>query len=189
MDRHLNAGIEHGRVTDETPSIHWAHMPVDGQSRILDLGCAFWDEPLRADRLGTPYFYLGQNPAFYLGIDQNKSDIALLTQELGDHFLGESITSPAQISSWITFNSITHIKSDIEGAEEHLAAIGNLLPTLYSVAIETHGDATHHKICGWIKRQGMTIYRIDQQGDCPDVFIVYARKLLTETTLTTPSQQ
>ena len=189
MDPHLSAGIEQGRVTDETPSIHWAHMPVDGQSRILDLGCAFWDEPLRANRLGTPYFYLGQNPAFYLGIDQNKPDIALLTQELGDYFLEESITSPAQLSLWITFNCITHIKSDIEGAEEHLAAIGNLLPTLQSVAIETHGDATHRKICGWIERQGLTIYRIDQQGDCPDVFIVYARKLIAETTLTTPSQQ
>jgi hypothetical protein len=35
----------------------------------------------------------------------------------------------------------------------------------------------------------MTIYRIDQQGDCPDVFIVYARKLLAEATLTTRSPQ
>jgi hypothetical protein len=189
MDTHLTAGIEQGRVTDETPSIHWAHMLVDGQSRILDLGCAFWDEPLRAERLGTPYFYLGQNPAFYLGIDQNKSDIALLTQELGDHFLEESITSPAQIANWITFNYITHIKSDIEGAEEHLAAIENPLPTLQAVAIETHGNEVHQKICGWIERQELTIYRIDQQGDCPDVFIVYARKLLDKTTLTTPSQQ
>jgi hypothetical protein len=169
--------IEQGRVCDETPSIHWAHMPVDSQSRVLDLGCAFWDEPLRAERLGTPYFYLGQNTAFYLGIDQNESDIALLTQELGDHFLEESITSAAQLSLWITFNSITHIKSDIEGAEEHLAAIENPLPSLQAVAIETHGNATHRKICDWISRQGMTIYRIDQQGDCPAVFIVYAQKL------------
>jgi len=169
--------IDQGRVCDETPAIHWAHMPVDAQSRILDLGCAFWDDPLRAKRLGTPYFYLEQNPAFYLGIDQNESDTTLLTQELGDHFLQESITSAAQLSLWITFNSITHIKSDIEGAEEHLAAIDNPLPTLQAVAIETHGNATHRKICDWINRQGMTIYRIDQQGDCPDVFIVYARKL------------
>ena len=70
-----------------------------------------------------------------------------------------------------------------------MAAIDNPLPTLQAVAIETHGDATHRKICGWIERQGLTIYRIDQQGDCPDVFIVYARKLLAKTTLTTRSQQ
>ena len=181
--------IEQGRVCDETPSIHWAHMPVDNQSRVLDLGCAFWDEPLRADRSGTPYFYLKQNPVFYLGIDQNESDIWLLTQELGDHFLRASIDSPDQIFSWITSNSITHIKSDIEGAEEHLATIENPLPTLQSVAIETHGNATHRKICDWINRQGMTIYRIDQQGDCPDVFIVYARKLPAEATLTTRSPE
>jgi len=185
----MDSKIERGRVCDENPSIHWAHMPVDSESRVLDLGCAFWDEPLRADRLGTPYFYLGQDPAFYLGIDQNESDIALLTKELGDHFLQQSIVSPAQICDWITAHSITHIKSDIEGAEEHLAAIETLLPSLQAVAIETHGDATHRKICDWISRQCMTIYRIDRQGDCTDVFIVYARKLLNEGTLTTCSEQ
>jgi hypothetical protein len=164
-------------------------MPVDSESRVLDLGCAFWDEPLRADRLGTPYFYLGQNPAFYLGIDQNESDIALLTKELGNHFLQEAIASPAQVLNWITAHSITHIKSDIEGAEEYLAAIEHPLPTLQAVAIETHGNEVHQKICGWIERQGMVIYRIDQQGHCHDVFVVYARKLLDEGTLTTSSQQ
>ena len=181
----MDIKIERGRVCDENPSIHWAHMPVDNQSRVLDLGCAFWDEPLRADRLGTPYFYLKQNPAFYLGIDQNNSDIALLAHELGAHFLQASIDSPAQIFDWITAQSITHIKSDIEGAEEHLAVIECALPSLQAVAIETHGDATHRKICDWISRQGMTIYRIDQQGDCPDVFIVYAKKLPAKATLTT----
>ncbi len=184
----MDSKLERGRVCDENPSIHWAHMPVDSQSRVLDLGCAFWDEPLRADRLGTPYFYLGKNPDFYLGIDQNNADIVLLTHELGAHFLRASIDSPAQICDWITAHSITHIKSDIEGAEEHLAAIESALPSLQAVAIETHGDATHRKICDWIDRQAMTIYRIDQQGDCPDVFIVYAKKLPAEATLTTCSQ-
>jgi len=168
--------IARGRVLDETPGVHWQHMPVDQQSRILDLGCAFWDEPLRATRLGTPQFYLRQKPQFYLGIDGNGADIALLREELGDFFIDALIVSPEQLACWLEGERITHLKSDIEGAEEHLAEIESLLPHLQAAGIETHGHAVHRKVCDWLQWQGLTVWRIDQQGYCEDVHIVYARR-------------
>ncbi|NBS50862.1 MAG: hypothetical protein EBS97_09745, partial [Verrucomicrobia bacterium] len=135
--------IERGRVTDENPACHWAHMPVDDRSRVLDLGCAFWDEPLRVARLGTPHFYLAKNPAFYLGIDANAADIAMLKTELGDHFICAEIISSAQLQCFLQGEKITHLKSDVEGAEIHLAGITTPLPDLQAAAIEVHGHDTH----------------------------------------------
>jgi len=168
--------IARGRVLDEAPAVHWGHMPVDGQSRILDLGCAFWDEPLRAARLGTPQFYLRQKPQFYLGIDSNGADIALLREELGDFFIEAAVVSPEQLACWLEGERITHLKSDTEGAEKHLAGINRPLPHLRAAAIETHGHDTHRQVCDWLQWQGLSIHRIDQQGYCDDVHIVYAHR-------------
>lgn len=168
--------IARGRVEDETPAVHWAHMPVDGRSRILDLGCAFWDEPLRTARLGTPQFYLGQRPEFYLGIDQNTADIALLKTELGDHFVCAEIVSPEQLECFLRGERITHLKSDVEGAEIHLAGITDSLPDLQAAAIEVHGHDTHRAVTQWLQWQGLRLHRIDQQGTCSDVHIAYAQR-------------
>lgn len=168
--------IERGRVTDENPACHWAHMPVDERSRVLDLGCAFWDEPLRVARLGTPQFYLAKNPAFYLGIDVNAADIAMLKTELGDHFICAEIISPAQLECFLQGEKITHLKSDVEGAEIHLAGITTPLPELQAAAIEVHGHDTHRAVEAWLIDQGLKIYRIDQQDSCADVHILYAQR-------------
>lgn len=151
-------------------------MPVFSHSRILDLGCGWWDDATRSTGHGTPHFYLAQQPEFYLGIDARAEDIARLEQELGPHFLEATVDSPGQLALWLTFQKITHLKSDIEGAEKHLAEITHLLSHLQAVAIETHGHDVHRKICDWILWQGLQIHRIDQQSDKADIHIVYARR-------------
>ncbi|NCA17827.1 MAG: hypothetical protein EBS90_12430 [Betaproteobacteria bacterium] len=158
--------IERGRVTDEDPACHWAHMAVNGRSRVLDLGCAFWDEPLRVARLGTPQFYLAKNPAFYLGIDANAADIQMLKTELGDHFICAEIISPAQLQCFLQGEKITHL----------MAGITTPLPDLQAAAIEVHGHDTHRAVEAWLIDQGLKIYRIDQQDTCADVHILYAQR-------------
>jgi len=168
--------IERGRVTDEDPACHWAHMAVDGRSRVLDLGCGFLDEHLRQGQRGTAHYYLAQGPEFYLGIDQNGADIELLRGQCGDRFLCAEIVSAAQLECFLQGERITHLKSDVEGAEIHLAGITEPLPHLQAAAIEVHGHDVHRAVEDWLGAQGLVLYRVDQQRDCHDVHILYARR-------------
>ena len=168
--------IERGRVTNEDPRCHWEHMDVDGQSRVLDLGCAYLDEHLRRSCRGTPHYYLARGPQFYLGIDQNASDIELLRGQCGDRFICAQIISADQVECWLRGERITHLKSDVEGAEIHLAGITEPLPDLQAAAIEVHGHDVHRAVEAWLGVQGLNLYRIDQQNTCVDVHILYAQK-------------
>ena len=176
-DKILAGGMmELGLVTNEDPACRWAHMEVDGRSRVLDLGCGFHDEATRTARLGTPHHYLARKPESYLGIDQNRGDIDLLRKELGDHFRCEQITHPEQLRRWLEDGRITHLKSDVEGAEIYLTGIAGPLPGLEAAAIEVHGHDTRRAVRAWLEGKGLAIYRIDRQAHCHDVHILYARR-------------
>ena len=109
-----------GIITSEAPQIHWEHLNVAG-GRVLDLGCAFWTQAEREEGNGTAKYFLSQKPEFYMGVDTNQGDITTLSEQYPQgKFVCEKADSGFQMDSWITENSITHVKCDIEGDEAHL---------------------------------------------------------------------
>lgn len=161
-----------GIITSETPEIHWPHLYLK-DARVLDLGCGFWTEQERKENYGTPHYFIGQKPKFYMGIDQNAEDIKAFSTQFPEHiFLNESVSSTAQLEVWIDYNRITHLKADIECAEGYIFKMNNALG-LKKVAIETHNPELHEECQRWIERIGMRVTRIDEASFCPDILIIY----------------
>ena len=164
-----------GVITSEDPKIHWEHLNVAG-GRVLDLGCAFWTEDERQEGNGTAKYFLSQKPEFYLGVDMNQGDITTLSQQYPQgKFLCEKVESPEQILAWIKDNSITHIKSDIEGDETQLLQIGNV-HNLKEIAIELHySNAWLKEFIDWFDSIGFEWYRHDSVSFCSEISVIYGR--------------
>jgi hypothetical protein len=164
-----------GVITSESPEIHWKHLNVTG-GRVLDLGCAFWTEAERQEGNGTAKYFLSQNPEFYMGVDINQGDIKTLSEQYPQaKFLCERADSAFQIHTWITENSITHIKCDIEGYETQLLPIENV-HQLKEIAIELHSSDLWLKEFGeWFKSIGFEFYRHDSVSFCPEISVIYGR--------------
>lgn len=161
-----------GTITSETPEVHWRHLYLK-DARVLDLGCAFWTAEERKENYGTPHHFINQKPECYVGVDQNAEDIhALRLQYPQFHFINEPVTNPEQIMRWIFEHRITHLKADIECAEEHLFKLPSAF-TLKKVAIETHSPELHEECQRWIERIGMKVTRIDDVSFCPDILVIY----------------
>jgi len=161
-----------GIITSETPEIHWKHLYLKG-ARVLDLGCGFWTETERKENYGTPHYFIGQKPEFYMGVDQNAEDIRMFSMQYPEHkFVNQSVDSAEQITEWIASNKITHLKADIECAECHIFKIPTAM-TLEKVAIETHNPELHEECQRWIERIGMRVTRIDDVSFCPEILVIY----------------
>jgi hypothetical protein len=79
------------------------------------------------------------------------------------------------MDTWITENSITHIKCDIEGYETQLLPIENV-HQLKEIAIELHSsDLWLKEFCEWFKSIGFEFYRHDSISFCPEISVVYGR--------------
>jgi hypothetical protein len=164
-----------GIITSEAPQIHWEHLNVTG-GRVLDLGCAFWTQAEREEGNGTARHFLSQKPEFYMGVDINQGDIATLSQQYPQgKFLCEKADSAFQMDAWITENSITHVKCDIEGDEAHLLQIGNV-HNLKEIAIELHySDRWLEEFKDWFKSIGFECYRYDSVSFCSEISVIYGR--------------
>lgn len=161
-----------GTITSETPEVHWRHLYLKGK-RVLDLGCGFWTAEERKENYGTPHYFIGQKPEFYMGVDQNAEDIKTFSTQYPEHkFLNQSVNSMEQVAEWITANKITHLKADIECAEGHIFKLPSAF-TLQKVAIETHNPSLHNECHKWIESVGMKVTRIDDVSFCPDILVFY----------------
>jgi hypothetical protein len=164
-----------GVITSEAPQIHWEHLNVTG-GRVLDLGCAFWTEDERQEGNGTSKYFLSQKPEFYLGVDINQGDITTLSQQYPQgKFLCQMVESPEQIFGWIKDNSITHIKSDIEGHETNFLKMSDV-GTLKEIAIELHSsDLWLKEFMVWFDSIGFECYRHDSVSFCSEISVIYGR--------------
>ena len=162
-----------GIITSESPEIHWEHLNVSG-GRVMDLGCGFWTEAERQEANGTTKYFLSQKPEFYMGVDINQGDIQTLSQQYPQgKFLCEKADSAPQMHTWITENSISHIKCDIEGAEDHLLKIKDV-GSLKEIAIELH-HSNENDFLDWFKQIGFECYRHDSVSFCPEISVIYGR--------------
>ena len=162
-----------GIITSESPEIHWEHLNVAG-GRVLDLGCAFWTEAERQEANGTTKYFLSQKPEFYMGVDTNQQDITTLSSQYADgKLLCEMVSSERQIEGWIAEHKITHIKSDIEGAEDHLLKIKDV-GSLKEIAIELH-HSNENDFLDWFKQIGFECFRHDSVAFCPEISVIYGR--------------
>jgi hypothetical protein len=164
--------MQKGTITSETPEVHWKHLCLK-RKRVLDLGCGFWTEEERKENYGTPHYFIGQKPEFYMGVDQNATDIKTFSTQYPEHqFLNQSVENMEQVEGWIRENKITHLKADIEHAEGYIFQMPTSL-TLQKVAIETHTDLLHEECQRWIERVGMRVTRIDDVSFCPGILVIY----------------
>ena len=162
-----------GVITSESPEIHWEHLNVSG-GRVLDLGCGFWTQEERQDGNGTTKYFLSQKPELYIGIDINQQDITTLSSQYADgKFLCEMVSSERQIGEWIAQHKITHIKCDIEGAENHLLKIKDV-GLLKEIAIELH-HSNEKDFLAWFEQIGFECYRHDSVSFCPEISVIYAK--------------
>ena len=162
-----------GNILSELPEIHWEHLNVSG-GRVLDLGCGFWTEAERQEANGTTKYFLSQKPEFYMGVDINQGDITTLCSQYTDgKFLCEMVSSERQIECWIAEHKITHIKCDIEGAENHLLKI-NDVGSLKEIAIELH-HSNEGDFLAWFDSIGFECYRHDAVSFCAQISVIYAK--------------
>lgn len=162
-----------GNITSELPEIHWEHLNVSG-GKVLDLGCGFWTEAERQEGNGTAKYFLSQKPALYIGVDINKQDIITLSSQYENgRFLCEAVSNEKQIEEWIAQHKITHIKCDIEGAENHLLKM-NDVGSLKEIAIELH-HSNEGDFLAWFDSIGFECYRHDSVSFCPQIGVIYAK--------------
>ena len=109
-----------------------------------------------------------------MGVDINQGDIQTLSQQYPQgKFLCEKADSASQMDAWITENSISHIKCDIEGAEDHLLKIKDVA-SLKKIAIELH-HSNEKDFLDWFKQIGFECYRHDSVSFCSEISVIYGR--------------
>lgn len=138
-------------INNERPEEHWWMVNCRGKS-ILDLGCAYNDvdeEKTRENKLGTPHYFIGQEPAAYLGVDSYQPDIDQLKTEFPQaRFLCESIDSPEKIRGYIIDSHPQIIKCDIEGAEMFFLGLSKL-SFVEEICVELHGPHIEKPFLEW----------------------------------------
>jgi hypothetical protein len=139
------------QIKSERPEEHWARINCKGKS-ILDLGCAYNDideEKTRENKLGTPHYFIGQEPATYLGVDAYQPDIEQLRAEFPQaRFLCETIDSPEKIRGYIVDSKPQIIKCDIEGAEMFFLGLSKL-SFVEEICVELHGPHIEKPFLEW----------------------------------------
>jgi hypothetical protein len=143
-------------ITSERPLEHWWMVNCMGKS-ILDLGCAYNDvdeERTRENKLGTPHYFISQEPLAYLGVDSFCQDIQQLRAEFPKaRFLCESIDSPEKIRGYIIDAKPQIIKCDIEGAEIFFLGLPKL-SFVEELCIELHGPHIEKPFLEWANGLG-----------------------------------
>ena len=139
------------KITSERPEEHWWMVNCKGKS-ILDLGCAYNDvdeEKTRENKLGTPHYFMGQEPSAYLGVDSYQPDIDQLKTEFPQaRFLCESIDSPEKIRGYIIDSHPQIIKCDIEGAEMFFLGLSKV-SFVEEICVELHGPHIEKPFLEW----------------------------------------
>lgn len=165
-------------INSENPKEHWWMVNCNGKS-ILDLGCAYNDvdeENTRANKLGTPQYFIGQQPFAYLGVDSYKPDIDQLKLEFPQaRFLCESIDSPEKIRGYILDSKPQIIKCDIEGAEIFFLGLQKL-PFVQQLCVELHGLHIEKPFLEWANGLGFLLQEKAVLAKHPHISIVHLCK-------------
>jgi hypothetical protein len=143
-------------IKSENPKEHWWMVNCKGKS-ILDLGCAYNDvdeEKTRENKLGTPHYFIAQEPSAYLGVDSFAPDIEQLKTEFPQaRFICDSIDSPEKIRGYIIDSKPQIIKCDIEGAEMFFLGLSKL-SFVEELCIELHGPHIEKPFLEWANGLG-----------------------------------
>lgn len=146
---------------------------------ILDLGCAYNDvdeEKTRENKLGTPHYFIGQEPSAYLGVDLHKPDIEQLKTEFPQaRFLCESIDSSEKIRGYIIDSKPQIIKCDIEGAEIFFLGLQKL-PFVQELCIELHGYHIEKPFLEWANELGFFLQKRAILEKHPHISVAYLTK-------------
>ena len=165
-------------IQSERPEEHWWMVKCANKS-ILDLGCAYNDqddEQTRENKLGTPHYFLGQNPSAYLGIDFYKPDIEQFEKEFPQaKFLCESIDSAAKIQGYITESKPQIIKCDIEGAEILFIGLPKM-PFVEELCVELHGPHIEKPFLEWAGNLGFVLEERAILGKHPHISVAWLKK-------------
>ena len=165
-------------IQSERPEEHW-WMANCANKSILDLGCAYNDkddEQTRENKLGTPHYFLGQNPSFYFGVDSYRLDIEQFKKEFCKGiFLCESIDSAAKIQGYITEAKPQIIKCDIEGSEMFFLGLTRL-PFVEEICVELHGPHIEKPFLEWAGNLGFGLEDRAILGKHPHISVAWLKK-------------
>ena len=148
------------KIDVEEPHIHWEHINVQNK-RVLDLGCGDFGRAMDLPYPTTAEYFIQEGASYVLGIDGNSGDIGQLLKNTGDKLEVRylMINSPNQIFELITNNQIQIVKSDIEGAEEHLLTMDDAdFSLVEEYYIETHSDVLETGFLEKFARCGYNVY-------------------------------
>lgn len=165
-------------IKSERPEKHWEMVDCRNKS-ILDLGCAYNDtddEKTRQNKLGTPHYFIGQNPSAYLGIDCYEPDVEQLKKEFPQaRFICDVINSPGQIRSYILDSRPQIIKCDIEGAEINFFGLPKL-PFVEEICIELHGPHIEKPFIEWANELGFFLKKRAVLAKHPHISVAHLCK-------------
>lgn len=165
-------------IESENPKEHWWMVNCRGKS-ILDLGCAYNDideEKTREKKLGTPHYFIGQEPSAYLGVDSYQPDIEELKIEFPQaRFICESIDSSEKIRGYIIDSKPQIIKCDIEGAEIFFLGLSKL-SFVEEICIELHGPHIEKPFLEWSNGLGFFLQERAVLAKHPHISVAYLKK-------------
>ena len=165
-------------IASENPKEHWWMVDCKGKS-ILDLGCAYNDiddEKTRENKLGTPHYFIGQEPSAYLGVDPHEPDIEQLKTEFPKaRFICDKIDSPEKIRGYIIGAKPRIIKCDIEGAEIFFLGLSKL-SFVEEICIELHGPHIEKPFLEWANGLGFFLQERAILAKHPHISVAYLTK-------------
>lgn len=148
-------------IISENSIDHWTPFSFKDKF-VLDLGCGRWfgvDNPSQY----SPIWFGEQGASYVLGVDMSNDDIQYYRDYTKDNprytFLNRTINSPSDIEKLLEHYPITALKSDIEGAEEHLLNVNpELLANITDMAIEFHSKELKQLFINKFKEWGYNLH-------------------------------
>ena len=165
-------------IQSERPEEHWWMVKCANKS-ILDLGCAYNDkddEQTRENKLGTPHFFIAQNPSNYVGVDSFRADIDVLRGEFQEYgFFCDTINSSEKLISYIELSRSQIIKCDIEGAEMFFLGLAKI-PFVEELCVELHGPHIEKPFLEWAGNLRFALEERAILGKHPHISVVWLKK-------------
>jgi hypothetical protein len=165
-------------IYSEKPENHWWMVNCKNKS-ILDFGCAYNEvdiEETRKNKLGTPHYFISQEPSAYLGVDFYAPDIEQFETEFPQgRFICDSIDSPEKILGYIIDSKPQIIKCDIEGSERFFLGLPKL-PFVEELCIELHGSHIEKSFLEWANELGFVLKERAVLAKHPHISVAHLTK-------------